>query len=89
VDRKRILAVFAHPDDVEFMCAGTLALLKKKGWSVHMATMTPGDVGSEELSRDEISNIRRKEAAKSAQILDGAYDCLECSDVFIIYALHG
>jgi len=40
--KKRVLAIFAHPDDVELMCAGTLSLLKKKGWEIHIATMTPG-----------------------------------------------
>jgi LmbE family N-acetylglucosaminyl deacetylase len=38
--KKRVLAIFAHPDDVELMCAGTLSLLKKKGWEIHIATMT-------------------------------------------------
>ncbi len=84
-DTKTVLGLFAHPDDVEFMCAGTLALLARKGWDVHIATMTPGDVGSAELGRDEISSIRRGEAARSASILDGTYHCLESGDIFIMY----
>ena len=32
-NNKTALAVVAHPDDVEFICAGTLALLKEKGWN--------------------------------------------------------
>ena len=47
--------------------------------------MTPGDCGSAEYGREEISRIRRAEAAKSAAILDGTYHCLECDDVFIMY----
>ncbi len=78
---KDVLALFAHPDDVEFLCAGTLVLLHQQGWNIHIATMTPGDVGSSTLSREEISRIRRAEAAKSASLLDGSYDCLECDDV--------
>lgn len=84
-ERKIALAINAHPDDAEFMCAGTLALLHKKGWEIHIATMTPGDCGSAEYGREEISRIRRAEAAKSAAILDGTYHCLECDDVFIMY----
>ena len=82
---RSVLSVLAHPDDAEFMCAGTMALLRKKGWEVHIATMTPGDCGSAEYNREEISKIRRGEAAKAAKILDGTYHCLECDDVFIMY----
>lgn len=82
---KTVLGIFAHPDDAELMCAGTLSLLKKAGWSVHIATFTPGDKGSAELSREEISQIRKSEAAISAQLLDGTYHCLECDDAYILY----
>jgi LmbE family N-acetylglucosaminyl deacetylase len=52
------------------MCAGTLALLRGKGWQIHIATMTPGDCGTVQYGREEISRIRRAEAAKSASLLD-------------------
>ncbi len=48
-DRKVVLALMAHPDDAEFMCAGTLALLKRRGWEILIGTMTPGDCGSDLL----------------------------------------
>lgn len=79
------LAIVSHPDDAEFLCAGTLALLHRKGWEIHIATMTSGDCGSMELSREEISRIREKEAANSAKILDGGYACLGSDDLFIMY----
>jgi len=82
---KVALTLCAHPDDVEFFCAGTLALLHKKGWEIHIATMTPGDCGTKQHSREEISKIRRAEAAQAATILDGRYHCLECGDIFIMY----
>lgn len=84
-ENKIALAVFAHPDDAEFMCAGTLALLANKGWQIAMATMTPGDCGTKELSREEISRIRRNEAHQSAQLLGGSYQCLGYDDLFIRY----
>jgi len=84
-NNKTVLSLGAHPDDAEFFCAGTLALLRRKGWDVHIATMTPGDCGTVQYSREEISRIRRAEAAKAAGILDGTYHCLECDDIFILY----
>lgn len=82
---KIALAVVAHPDDAEFLCAGTLALLREKGWDIVLATMTAGDCGTRELSPEKISEIRKKEAAESAELLDAEYHCLECRDVFIMY----
>jgi LmbE family N-acetylglucosaminyl deacetylase len=82
---KVALSFGAHPDDAEFFCAGTLALLHQKGWQIHISTMTPGDCGTIEYTREEISKIRRGEASKAAAILDGKYHCLECDDIFIMY----
>lgn len=79
------LAIFAHPDDAEFMCAGTLALLANKGWEIAIATMTSGDCGTKELSPTEIGRIRRDEAHQSAQVLGGSYHCLGYNDLFIPY----
>lgn len=84
-DDKVVLSLGAHPDDAEFMCAGTLALLRERGWQVHIATFTPGDCGTIEYSREEISRIRKSEAAKAVSLLDGEYHCLECDDAFITY----
>ncbi len=85
LENKRVLGLFAHPDDAEFMCAGTLALLHQEGYDIHIATMTSGDCGSTELSREEISQIRRAEAGQSVKILHGTYHCLEFDDIFIFY----
>jgi LmbE family N-acetylglucosaminyl deacetylase len=82
---KKVLAIFAHPDDAELMCTGTLSLLKKKGCEIYLATMTPGDKGSAEHTREEISVIRKEEARRSAQLIGGTYHCLEMEDVYILY----
>jgi LmbE family N-acetylglucosaminyl deacetylase len=82
---KTALSFLCHPDDCEFMCAGTLVLLKNAGWDVHIATMTPGDCGSITHSRDEISKIRKSEASDSAKFLGGSYYCTELEDVFVMY----
>jgi len=82
---KIALGIFSHPDDAEMVCAGTLSLLRKEGWEVHIATMAPGDKGTAEYSREEISRIRRAEAARAAEVINAAYHCLELEDVYILY----
>src|SRR3954452_19953174 len=79
----RVLALHAHPDDLEFQCAGTLALLREAGCSVSMATMTPGDCGSAEHDAEAIAAIRRGEAKASADRIGAEYVCLEFRDLAI------
>jgi LmbE family N-acetylglucosaminyl deacetylase len=81
----RVLAVMAHPDDIEMTCAGTLVLLKRAGWDVHLATMTAGDLGTATRTRAAISRIRKREAAASAKLLGASYTCLGFRDLTIIY----
>lgn len=82
---KVVLGIFAHPDDAEIMCAGTLSLLKKAGWQVHIATVGNGDKGTAEYSREDIIRIRKAEAVKSAELIGGKYHCLEIDDIYIFY----
>ena len=79
----RILAIHAHPDDLEFGCAGTLALLAEAGCSITMATMTPGDCGSADRDAEAIAGIRRAEAGASAALIGADYACLEFRDLAI------
>lgn len=82
---KIVLGIFAHPDDAEIVCAGTLSLLKNAGWTVHIATMAPGDKGTAEYNREDITRIRKAEAAEAAKLLDATYHCLDFEDVYIMY----
>ena len=82
---RRVLAIHAHPDDIEFQCAGTLALLKEKGWHVTIATMTPGDCGSAELGCSEIARTRRAEQQAAADLLGADCLCLEFRDLSICF----
>jgi N-acetylglucosamine malate deacetylase 1 len=81
----KILAIHAHPDDIELQCAGTLIRLKQKGCSISLATMTPGDCGSAELSPEEIAEVRRMEAVRSAELIGADYTCLEFRDLSIVH----
>src|SRR5262245_18497163 len=81
-----ILSILAHPDDAEFLCAGTLIRLRREhGYDVHIVSMTPGDCGSAEHSSEEIARIRREEGARAAAIIGATYHCLEERDLLIVY----
>lgn len=80
-----VLSLMAHPDDAEILCGGTLAWLAQRGWKVVIASMTPGQAGSTQLNAEQISAVRRKEAAVAAAVIGGEYHCLESEDVFIAY----
>src|SRR5579864_7866941 len=82
---KTVLACMAHPDDAEFLCAGTLIRLRDAGWSVHIATATPGDCGSMTADRWAISATRVGEAARSAAMVGAAFHCLDERDVYVVY----
>ena len=85
--RDVVLAALAHPDDAEFLCAGTLIRLKREhGWDVHIATMTPGDCGSVEYPPADIARIRRGEGAAAAAAVGGTYHCVEERDLRVVYA---
>ena len=75
-----ILAIGAHPDDVETMCAGTLAKYASQGHKVYIATATNGNIGSAQHTMEEIARIRKQEAANSAAIIGAEYICLDYDD---------
>ncbi len=82
-----VLSVLAHPDDAEFLCAGTLIrLAREKGWQVHIASMTPGDCGSMELPAEQIATLRRQEGAQAAALMGATYHCVEERDLLVFYA---
>jgi len=79
----RILAIHAHPDDLELTCCGTLARLKARGCEIFLTTMSPGDKGSAELNADSIAAVRRQEAQDAAALLGSPWTCLEFRDLCI------
>lgn len=83
--KNTVLGIFAHPDDAEFTCSGTLSLLGQAGWSVHIATLAPGDKGTNRHNREEITRIRLREAELAAGVIKADYHCLGFEDVYILY----
>ncbi len=81
----KILACGAHPDDIEFMCAGTLFLLKQKGHKIALLNINNGSCGSATLSPEEIRKIRREESLKAASLLGADYFSLEIPDLESVF----
>ena len=68
---KRALVVMAHPDDAEFLCAGTVAKLCAEGWQVWYCLATSGDKGTKdpEMTRERLAGIREQEQRDACRIL--------------------
>ena len=79
------MAIVAHPDDIEFMMAGTLLLLKKAGYETHYMNVSRGNCGSIEYDSATTARIRLKEGKKAAEILGAHFHAPLCNDVEILY----
>jgi LmbE family N-acetylglucosaminyl deacetylase len=78
-----VLSFHAHPDDAEAWNAGTLKILKEKGYRIVIATMTAGDLGGCNMSMEETAKLRIEEAKKAASVLDAEYYMLGGTDGFL------
>ncbi len=67
----RALAVYAHPDDPEISCGGTLAAWARVGSEVHVLTCTRGEKGSKDpaTDREELARRRAEEVVAAASVL--------------------
>jgi len=65
------LVIFAHPDDAEYMCGGTVALWASEGTQVHYCVITDGSAGSNEpgVVREELAVVRETEQRAAAEVL--------------------
>ncbi len=65
------LAIFAHPDDIEFSCAGTLARWARTGARIGFLLLTSGDVGIAQpgMTRQRATEIREAESRSAAEII--------------------
>lgn len=79
------LALMAHPDDIEFVAAGTLLLLAEAGWDLHYCNIANGDCGSMVTDRAETERIRSGEARDAAAVLGATFHEGVSSDLMIFY----
>ena len=84
-ERKVALAAAAHPDDIEFMMAGTMIHLKRAGYELHCLNIANGSCGTATLGRDEIVEIRTGEAKTAAARLGAVFHPPLVDDLEIYY----
>lgn len=82
---KRVFAIAAHPDDIEFQMAGTLILLQRAGYELHYLNIANGSCGTADRSREEIIRIRRQEAQAAAAHMGAVYHESLVDDMAIFY----
>ena len=71
-----ILAITAHPDDMEELCGGTLLKCKQRGDNVTVCHVCNGNMGHEIIMPDELRAMRRKEALNASAL--GGFNCVTC-----------
>jgi LmbE family N-acetylglucosaminyl deacetylase len=64
--RLRVMAIFAHPDDVEFICSGTIARFVASGYRAQYVLATSGDKGSDDPAATPEALVATREAEQLA-----------------------
>jgi len=76
-----ILAIGAHPDDIEFTCGGTLLKYRAAGHKIFVALTTSGNIGSNVIEgREKIAAIREAEQLEAAKLYDADVRFLRYND---------
>ncbi len=83
--RQVALAVAAHPDDIEFLMAGTLLRLREAGWELHYFNLSTGNCGSATIPGTRLRKMRAAEAREAARILDATWHPPIADDLEIFY----
>jgi len=68
-ENQRVLAVVAHPDDAELLCAGTLARARADGAVVGVCVLCQGDKGQPQPPLENLVEVRRQEMTAAAELL--------------------
>lgn len=81
----RVLAIGAHPDDIEIACSGTLAKCVKRGDTVIVCHASSGNLGHVVIPPDELRVIRANEAKRAGamagiEVFCAGFDDLELFD---------
>ena len=84
---KTVLAIGAHPDDIEFIMAGTMIHLRNAGYQLHYLTVANGSCGSNRYDAPTLVRMRRQEAMAAAASLGAVFHESVCNDLEIFYTL--
>lgn len=82
---KTAFAIAAHPDDIEFMMAGTFILLGRAGYELHYMTLANGSCGAQDQDAATIVRIRREESLAAARSVGAVYHESLVNDLEIFY----
>jgi len=77
---ERVLAVVAHPDDAELLCAGTLARAGADGAAIAICVLCQGDKGQPAKPIPNLAAVRRRELAAAARLLGAELFCAGVPD---------
>ncbi len=78
-------AIAAHPDDIEFVMAGTLILLGEAGYDLHYLNIANGCCGSMTTDRETTARIRAAEARRAAESIGATFHASLVNDLEIFY----
>lgn len=76
-----VLAVGAHPDDLEILCGGTLAKFAEEGHKVFMSHVCNGNKGHHNIPPAELAEIRDGEAVESSSVIGAKHVNLDIDDL--------
>ena len=79
------MAVAAHPDDIEFMMAGTLILLGEAGYELHYMTIANGSCGSMTMDAPETIAVRGEEAKAACKMIGATHHPPYVDDIELVY----
>lgn len=85
--RKVVIAIGAHPDDIEFYMAGTLLMLKKAGYEAHYLNVASGNCGSVQYNSTTTRSVRHTEARAAARLLGAEFHPSLTNDLEILYSM--
>lgn len=85
MELRKVLAVGAHPDDIEILCAGTMARYVGLGVEVVLCNATTGNRGGYHSSMQELGDTRDAEAREAAAVIGAAYTCLGFDDCSLVH----
>ncbi len=83
--KKTAMAIACHPDDIEFMMAGTLIRLRDAGYEIHYMNVANGSLGTNCHDYKTIVAMRREEAMNAAKLIGAVYHESLCDDLEVFY----
>jgi LmbE family N-acetylglucosaminyl deacetylase len=84
-DAPAAFAIAAHPDDIEFMMAGTLLRLRDAGWRIHYMNVANGSCGTAVDPPEVIIPKRRDEARDACALVGAVFHGSVCDDLAVYY----